>query len=976
GNVAAAIEGWKRVLDLRGEDPEALRALAHLYEAERKWSELTDVLERHFDIAESDDDRIHVLTTRARLFDEQLNRDEEALETYRRVLDIEYSNPVALRAIVNIWRRRKNADELVSALNNLVEAGATQFDAADLAEYYRELAKLYLDQLDQPFEAADAFRKLLDVAPGDLEALDRLETLYRAEEQWADIVDVKMQRAAALPDVAEQVREYLEVTDMWRAQLHEYDKSVTAYDRILELEPLHERAFLELERLHTAVDRWELLIELYLNRLEHYEELAARSDLLRRIARVFDEKLGDQNQAFDALVTAFADDYSDDQTAAYLERMCQATERWGELITSANGWLQAEQDRKRKIQLSLRLGKWYGEDLGRPSDAMAYYQVVLEIDPQNTRVMRQMAAIERLAGNYAKAGQMLNKALEVAVANDDRKAILADLGELLHRNMDQADQAIPYYKRALDVDALYLPALNALEQIYDQRGQVQELVKVLTKKADAIDRPDEAIRQKLRLGDLLENQLKDDEGATKAYREALQINDADLSALKGLERSLTRLEQWTELVQVLERQLEVTEIERDRVALLIRLADVLERQFLKADVAAKRLEQALEIDHTQMAAYEGLARCYRRLKQFNDLISTYRRHIDETNDRAKKLELFMAIGTVYRDELGSLDDAIDAFQEVVDADDTNILALDALSKLFEKQGEAARSIEMMTRVAELTADGGQKVDMFYRIGRAMEEKLSDRFGAREKFELALDLDPGHLPSLTALRTIAVDEADWDAACRYLEQEQARTDAPRQRARLLVELGKIREDMLGEHGGAISAYEEAIRLDSDCEEAAMPLVAEYGEQGQWSNAAPLAEMLVRRSKNRERTEQHALQKQLGMVMFKLGAFDKALAAYQAAHQLDMTDADTVRGVANAAFSLQDWPTALTNYQKVLTSLAEEDVEGRTEVYFRLGEIKKAQGQDRQAINNYEKALALDGDHRPSLQALVSAYEKSG
>lgn len=976
GNVAAAIEGWKRVLDLRGEDPEALRALAHLYEAERQWSELTDVLERHFDIAETDDDRIHVLTTRARLFDEQLNRDEEALETYRRVLDIEYSNPVALRAIVNIWRRRKNADELVSALNNLVEAGATQFEAADLAEYYRELAKLYLDQLDQPFEGADAFRKLLDVAPGDLEALDRLEALYRAEEQWADIVDVKMQRAAALPDAAEQVREYLEVTDMWRAQLHEYDKSISAYERILAIEPLHERAFLELERLHTGVERWESLIELYLNRLEHYEELSARSDLLRRIARVFDEKLNDQNQAFDALVTAFADDYSDDQTAAYLERMCQATERWGELITSANGWLQAEQDRKRKIQLSLRLGKWYGEDLGRPSDAMAYYQVVLEIDPQNTRVMRQMAAIERLAGNYAKAGQMLNKALEVAVANDDRKAILADLGELLHRNMDQADQAIPYYKRALDVDPLYLPALNALEQIYDARGQVQELVKVLTKKADAIDRPDEALRQKLRLGDLLENQLKDDEGATKAYREALQINDADLSALKGLERSLTRLEQWTELVQVLERELEVSEIERDRVALLIRLADVLERQFLKADVAAKRLEQALEIDHTQMEAYEGLARCYRRLKQFNDLISTYRRHIDETHDRAKKLELFMAIGTVYRDELASLDDAIDAFQEVVDADDTNIVALDALSKLFEKQGEAARSIEMMTRVAELTADGGQKVDMFYRIGRAMEEKLSDRFGAREKFELALDLDPGHLPSLTALRTIAVDEADWDAACRYLEQEQARTDAPRQRARLLVELGKIREDMLGEHAGAISAYEEAIRLDSDCEEAAMPLVAEYGEQGQWSDAAPLAEMLVRRSKNRERTEQHALQKQLGMVMFKLGAFDKALAAYQAAHQLDMTDADTVRGVANAAFSLQDWPTALTNYQKVLTSLAEEDVEGRTEVYFRLGEIKKAQGQDRQAINNYEKALALDGDHRPSLQALVGAYEKSG
>ncbi len=242
--------------------------------------------------------------------------------------------------------------------------------------------------------------------------------------------------------------------------------------------------------------------------------------------------------------------------------------------------------------------------------------------------------------------------------------------------------------------------------------------------------------------------------------------------------------------------------------------------------------------------------------------------------------------------------------------------------------------------------------------------------------MALDLDPSHLPSLTALRTIAVDEADWDAACNYLEQEQAQTESARQRARLLVELGKIREDMLSEHEAAISAYEEAIRLDDDCEEAAMPLVAEYGDNDRWADAAPLAEMLVRRSKNRERSEQHALQKQLGMVMSKVGAFDKALSAYQAAHQLDLTDADTIRGVANAAFSLQDWPTALTNYQKVLTSLGEDEIEGRTEVYYRLGEIKMAQGQDRQAINNYEKALALDGEHRPSLEALVAAYTKAG
>ena len=51
--------GWKRVLDLRGEDPEALVALADLYEQESQWAELSDVLERHFDIAEEDEERVN-----------------------------------------------------------------------------------------------------------------------------------------------------------------------------------------------------------------------------------------------------------------------------------------------------------------------------------------------------------------------------------------------------------------------------------------------------------------------------------------------------------------------------------------------------------------------------------------------------------------------------------------------------------------------------------------------------------------------------------------------------------------------------------------------------------------------------------------------------------------------------------------------------------------------------------------------------
>lgn len=976
GDRKGAIEGWKRVLDLRGEDPEALKGLALLYEAEQRWGELTDVLERHYDIADSDEDRVHVLTMRARLFDEQLNRDGEALENYQRVLDIDSSNVVALKAIASIFRRKKDSSELARALESLTDYAAPSFVARDRAEAYRELAILRATVLDLAHDAADAWRKVLEFKPGDFEALDRLDAYYRADENWEEVVGIKMQRAEALEESEAKLAEFLQVAELWKTTIGRYDSAREAFDKILSVDPLHEFAFKELEKLHTAAERWESLIELYLNRLEHFEEAPPRSDLLRRIARIFEERLDDKNQAFDALVNAFADDYFDDQTASQLERLAHATNRWNELLATANAWLQDEQERRPRIQLCLRLGKWYGEDLGMSNYAQPYYQQVLLIDPQNVRVMRQMAAIERLAGHYPKANQMLTKALDAAVSNDDRKLILTDLGDVIYRNLDQPDQAIQYYRRALEVDGTHRPALDALERIYEDRGQIQDLVDILAQKVGSGERPEEIVRQKLRLGSLLEERLGDPSGAARAYREALQVDAESIAALRGLERVLVQLKEWPELVKVLERQLDAVATEGERVQVLLKVAEVQEQQFLKPDLAAERLEQVVQIDPGQEQAYVALARCYRRLKRWPNLISALERHLDETTDRQTKLDLYLAMGAVFRDELGELDRAIDSYQSVVDAEPTHMAALEALSKLYERQGDAHRAVEYMTHVADLTTDGGQRVDMYYRIGRAMEEKLADRHGARDKFEQALDLDPSHLPSLAALRTIAIDEADWEGAADYLNREQERTESSRQRARLLVELGRIREDMLLDHAGAISAFERAIELDGDCEDAALALVREYVSVERYADAAPLAEMLVRRSRNLEREQQHMLTKLLGQVMSKLGEHEKAVKAFQTAATLDPTDHETTRGIADAAFALSDWATALTNYQRVLTSLGDEDVDTRAEVYFRLGEIKRAQGQDRQAINNYEKALSLDGEHRPTLDAMVLVHEKAG
>ena len=966
-----AIDTWKIVLDLRGEDPEALLALSNLYDTQQLWRELVEILERQFEIAPSDDDRVNILTRRARIFSDKLQKDELALEDWNRVLDIDYANLAALRSISAIRRRQQDPAELVAALHQMVDRASTLLDEDQLKEIFRELGKTYGEQLQQPFDAADAWRKLLEVGP-DFEAMDALEAIYRSEEKWTDVIDVKMQRAGALADPLEKVEEFRTVAFIWTETLLEPDSATLAYQKILEVEPTSDEAFVELEKRHTTASRWEPQIELYLGRLESREEAAEKTELLRKIARVFEEHLDDKNQALDALINALGEDFHDRETAKYLERMAQATGRWGEVIQTANTWLKEQTDPKQKIRLCLHLAKWYGDDLGHPEFAQPYYAQIVQLDPNNVGALRQMGQLYRKSANWQQLGATLTRALDVAIADVDRKEIMTELGELLDSQMSQTDQAISYFQRALEVDPQYIPALENLERIYGAKGQNRELVDVLQRKVPALTDPVQIATTKLRVGSLYETNLNDPTKAAVVYREVLDVDAANLQGMRGLARVYELLNQWAELVKILEAQLDVVATERERIDVLMHLANMQEEHFLKADIAAQRLEQVLEIDANHEEAYFALERNYRKLRQWLELINAYERHVAATVDRKTKAGLYGAIAQVYADEVEDVERAIDAYRNIVDLDETNIPALDALSKLYDKQGDANQSIEFMTRVADLTQDTKQRVESFYRIGKAHDEKLGDRVAAQDRYEMALDLEPAHLPSLTALRLIAIDNADFDKAARYLDQEQSYTTAPRPRAKLLVELGRLREESLGDHDSAVLAWEAAHEADDENEDAALPLVDEYITREIWDKAEPLLDLLVRKAGKRERGEQHELQNKLGIVTSALGKDDKAFKAYSAAHQLDLTDQATIRGLAEVSFRLKDWGGALTNFQKVLTSLGESETEARADVYFKLGCIKREQGQAKQAINNFERALGVDAAHRPTLEALVSLY----
>ena len=986
GDATKSIELWKQVLDLRGEDPEALRALALLYTAQANYRDLVDILEREAAVAETDEERIRSLMDLGRVWDQRLERARSALENYERVLDIDPAYTPALLAIADIHRRANATQELVDTLHRTIDVGQTQLEDAALEQVYVELGALYDQQLKSPSDAVDAYMHTIDVNPQNFAAMDALERIHTEERNFEARIGVRERRAIGVSDPEQRRDILLSIAKSWAEDLDERPRGVAALVRVLELEPLHGTAFDELESIYTETENWDALVELYLGRVEVVDDSDKRIQLLHKVAKVYETQLEQPQQAFDALLVAWGENYQHQKTADQLERLAQLLQAWSQLLTTANEALAQELDQDTRIAICLRCAKWYGKYLERPDYAIPYYQQVLQLDPQHHAAMSQMADLYRQTGQWDTVYQVLARMLEVATRDEDKMDVYVQLGELCEKQLDRPEQATTYYSQALDLHGDHLPSLVALERIYRERGEWEKLVEVLRRKASfrggelhTLSEDDLAIvlAAKLELATVYRDQFNEVEKAIQQYEEVLVMEPRNLVALRGIEPLYQVTERWQELPKVLETQLEAVSTEKERIAILSKLARVFEVEFIKPEKAAERLEQILDIDPNNLEALDALARIYRALQRWDSVISTYERHVAATPSRTAKLDIYKHLGDVYANELKDHDRAIDTYLNVTQLDENDIEALSALSRLYEKTDNQSSTIDILDRLARLVREPAERVELHFRTGRILEEKLGDRQAAVEHYERAIDLDPTHLPSLAAMRSVYIDGGDWLAASRTLEREIQNTQNPRQLTKLNVELGQIYRERLDEHARSIAAFEAALRHDDTNEEAALALVDDYMKQERYQEALPLLQLLVRQSGKRSPDEVQRLAFLLGQAASKLGDHGAAVKAYGQAYTVDPSHLPTIEGLANAHFSLRDWDKAGKFYQVLLMQHREDlSPDEVVHAFHQLGVVKLEQNEKRKALNMFDKALEQNPGHGPTLDRVIALHGEDG
>jgi tetratricopeptide (TPR) repeat protein len=173
------------------------------------------------------------------------------------------------------------------------------------------------------------------------------------------------------------------------------------YERILQNDSHNLDVSMKLEQIYRERAQWAMLMELLLARVEFPDNtMEQRIELYMEVARICEEKLQDCESAFVLVQAAFREDRTNQAVDHEFERLAERTGKWDEFLTEHTHFVCGGMSLRDQADLWIWVGRIYADHLKNIDYAIAAAQRALELDPNHTQ------ALTNLADYYRKVGKM------------------------------------------------------------------------------------------------------------------------------------------------------------------------------------------------------------------------------------------------------------------------------------------------------------------------------------------------------------------------------------------------------------------------------------------------------------------------------------------------------------------------------------------------------------------------------------------
>src|SRR5450631_3146971 len=966
-----AIALYNQVLAIEARDEAALGGLATLYERERRWPALVEILERQRQNAEGNAPvELALLERRGTLLYERMAASEAAIDVFRRIQALDPKNARAARALREIYAQAGDYTalealyaeqgafgELCDQLTSLADRTA---DMAARTRLLERVAALSQEKLNQPERALKAYERILATDPRNRKAALALVPLYRAAQKWPRLLatyEVLLGPASAVDGggMAERLELFAEARRISEQRLGSKSLAFQWCARAFETAAQNSDVRTDLERLAGEADEWGALAALYETRFAVSTDAEERIWLLRRVLRISATRLFKPQDTRRAAEQILAEIGYDEEADGALETVLTQGKAWPELAKLLHARADRAPDAAERVKLLLRIAQLEEERVTDLAAAAATWTAILDVEPTNERARRAL--------------------VRVSEARQDWHGVVEALrGGLASRSATARDAA---------------PGPDASKEEAKER---EELL--------------------LRIGNLQETRLKDVDATFASYREVAQANPYSAPAIAGLERLAAaghperaaiarmtlplyeRTENAAKLADANEVLLSVADTLGERVDRLEKLR-ALYGSALNDPAKAYRASLALfEIDPSEVKNREALLGFAAAAGLTGELADKLRAAAGTTEDRNLRRDLLVVVAELEEKQPGRALEAEKVYAQILAAEPTHAGAFRALARLY-KEGQRWPELRALLDARQLAAlDARERLDLLAQIGELDEAALADPDHALGAYEKMLELDPSDLRAHRALERLYATRERWTDLEALLGTRvgfASETEVPELEFRRADLRAGSLDNVTGaldllegiveaapNHEGARRLLEKLLAVPAQRQRVAQILGPVYEASSAWARLAAILEV------QREVLEGTAAAALLARVADlqenKLQARAVALTTWRQVLAADPVNPDALTEIERLATTLERFSELVDVYQELAFRRDASDISGRADLLSRAARLYAGRLNNRRAaIDAWKLVLNLDQNNlstaAPAAAALEALYAET-
>ncbi len=964
-DVREAINLWNQVLTVEPRDPDALAGLATLYERERRWPALVEILERQRQNVEGQPAaELVLLERRGMLLYEKLGATEGAIDVFRRIQALQPQNARAQRALREIYAQSGDFAALEAmyveqgAFSDLCDQLTSLADrTADMAARTRLLervASLSVEKLNQPERALKAYERILTTDPQNRRAALALVPLYRQAQKWPRLLatyEALLGPAAAQEGagLAERLELFAEARLICEQRLGSKGLAFQWAARAFEAAPKNEAVRADLERVAGEADEHAPLAALYAKRADATTDAEERLWLLRRALRLNLTKLYKPVEARALAERIVGELGHDDEADAALEQIFTQTKAWPELAKLLHGRADRAPDIGERVKQLFRIAQLEEERVGDAAAAAQTLGAIVEAEPANDRALKALARVAEVRQDWAGLVEALRADLEVRGGKADvREELLLRIGQIQETRLSDAGATFASYREVLQANPQSAAAVAGLERLLaagkpsgtaEVRAEIATLALPYYERLDnaaklagaheallaVADTRGEKVERLEKLRALYAGPLGD---AASAYRASLALFELDPSdaanrgQLVAFADAAGTTAELVNKARALAQSTDDTILRRD---LLTTVAELQEQRLGRSDEAEKAYVEILSVEPLNVGAFNALARLYRAGQRWADLRSLLDLRQAATLDPKERLDLLASTAELDEVALEDTAHAIATYEKMLELDTADMRAHRALDRHYAA-AERWRDLEELLGTRRSFANAGEIAELEFRRADLRATRLGDVDGALDLLEEIVRTAPSH-----------------EGARRLLEKLLSSAEHRQRVARVL--------EPLYEAGGAWARLAAVLEVRREVVGAAGP------------EAAALLARIADIQEN------------------KLQARAPALATWRQVLAADPANPDALAEIERIATALERFSELVEVYQEQAFKLEASDISGRAELLSRAAKLFAGRlGNRRAAIDAWKLVLGLDAENpetgRPAATALEALYAETG